>query len=68
MENFYLGQNTKNLLDRISNCEFFNGCTMWVNMEIFTRINTGVYPNVFQPYSYNYLYDDKVVSNFIVDN
>ncbi|EFO22982.1 hypothetical protein LOAG_05503 [Loa loa] len=59
--NSWTGSDTKRLLERISNCGFFKSRTMWVNMEIFNRINASTflpfgpyYPHPYYTYYYNH--------------
>lgn len=69
IENVYIsGYDTKCLLERISRCEFFKGRTMWVNMEIFNRINASIFSNAFETYSYEYYDNQEVVSFYLLNN
>ncbi|VDO81748.1 unnamed protein product [Onchocerca flexuosa] len=35
----WTGYDTNRLLERISNCQFFEGKPVWTNVEIFNRLN-----------------------------
>ncbi|KAL3986294.1 hypothetical protein ACH3XW_42150 [Acanthocheilonema viteae] len=59
----WTGQNTKHLLEQISKCRFFSGRTMWMNVEIFTRINASAFSNAFQAYSYYYRHCNKEIAS-----